>query len=110
MLSLYLLITFLFQLQSSNGQSVDENGISLYDKLEQMERNLLQFQGLETSVNPCKFFQTGNPNSGQQTSAEWIRIVFHDAITHDKASGTGSAYLFFDLIISLTSIAVLTHP
>lgn len=69
--------------------TVDENGVSLYEKVEVMEELLLEFQGLETSVNPCGFFQTGDPKRGQQSSAEWVRIVFHDAITADVAAGTG---------------------
>jgi hypothetical protein len=107
MLLLSLLITLFLQFHGLNGQSVDENGISLYDKLEQMERHLLEFQGLETSVTPCKFFQTGDPNSGEQTSAEWIRIMFHDAITHNKADGTGSACLVLHLTVLLTNIGAL---
>lgn len=37
-------------------------------------------------VVPCGF----NSNElGRQLAAEWIRTVFHDTITHDKARGTG---------------------
>ncbi|KAH6671975.1 heme peroxidase [Halenospora varia] len=68
--------------------ATDSNGISLYEKLEVMERLVLD-GAVGVSVNPCSFFRTGNPNSGEQTSAEWVRIVFHDAITADLAAGTG---------------------
>lgn len=53
-----------------------------------MERLVLD-GAVGVSVNPCSFFRTGNPNSGEQTSAEWVRIVFHDAITADLVAGTG---------------------
>lgn len=39
-----------------------------------------------TVVVPCSF---GSNVVGKQNSAEWVRTVFHDAITHDKATGLG---------------------
>ncbi|KAH6886825.1 heme peroxidase [Thelonectria olida] len=42
--------------------------------------------GFTDLVVPCGF---GSNEPGKQTSAEWIRTVFHDTITHDKAKGTG---------------------
>jgi len=74
--------------------AVDQYGVSLYDRLEAMERFLLNTDNVVVSVNPCSFFRTvspiGSPNSGEQTSAEWVRIVFHDAVTANVAAGTGS--------------------
>jgi hypothetical protein len=48
-------------------------------------------------INPCSTFideadsfpATEPLNTGQQTSAEWVRIIFHDFITADVAAGTG---------------------
>jgi len=38
------------------------------------------------AIISCDF---GNGIDGRQNSAEWIRTAFHDAVTHDKAAGTG---------------------
>lgn len=47
-------------------------------------------------VVPCGF---GSGVTGQQNSAEWVRSVFHDMITHDTSAGTGGldASLQFEL-------------
>ncbi|KAF5611785.1 WSC domain protein [Fusarium sp. NRRL 25303] len=50
-----------------------------------MQDGIIRF-GFTDLVVPCGF----NSNEpGRQLSAEWIRSVFHDTITHDKAKGTG---------------------
>jgi hypothetical protein len=87
-----IFITLLLQFSVVTCQAIDQYGISLYDKLEAMERLMLAQAGVDVSVNPCSFFRTGNLNSGEQTSAEWVRIVFHDSITANLVAGTGSAY------------------
>lgn len=87
-----IFIALLSQFGFTNALTVDKYGISLQDKMERMERMLLAGTNVEVSVNPCSFFRTGNPNSGEQTAAEWVRIVFHDAITADLAAGTGLVF------------------
>lgn len=69
-------------------QETDKNGISLYEKMEEIERQLLRPSGLETWVSPCSSFPKGD--QGDQTSAEWVRIVFHDIVTANISAGTKS--------------------
>lgn len=88
-----VLITLLLQFSAVKCQAVDAYGISLYDKLEVMERMMLAQAGVDVSVNPCSNFRTGAPILGEVTSAEWVRIVFHDFVTADVAAGTGSVGL-----------------
>jgi len=90
MILLALLFTLLLQLPVLNCQAVDAYCISPYEKLEAMERLLLtpSSSTIGVFVNPCSTF-LGSPNQGEQTSAEWVRIVFHDAITANIAAGTG---------------------
>ncbi|KAH8676486.1 heme peroxidase [Tricladium varicosporioides] len=71
--------------QGLNGQAVDINGITLYEKLEEMERQMLNPFTLVSVVSPCSVNFNDDPNRGQQTSAEWVRIVFHDMITKNIA-------------------------
>ena len=80
-----ILLALFSQLQSSNGQAVDANGITLYEKIEEMERQILNPFTLNSVVTPCSVNFNDDPNRGQQTSAEWVRIVFHDAITKNIA-------------------------
>jgi len=69
----------------------DANGFSLWEKIEAVERQLLNTATLNSLVTPCSFDfnnQFGNLGPsvrGQQTSAEWIRTVFHDVITKNVA-------------------------
>ena len=56
-----------------------------------MEIQLLTPQTLLSIVTPCSLLFSADPNSGEQTSAEWVRIIFHDAITADIAADTRSA-------------------
>jgi hypothetical protein len=95
--------------QSLNCQALDPktvfdaNGISLYEKIEEIERQLLNPFTLNSLVTPChEDFGLDQPGFndtdtvGEQTSAEWVRIVFHDSITHGIAGpGLGSVTRFF---------------
>jgi hypothetical protein len=48
-------------------------------------------------ISPCNKFvdevdslpPSAPPNTGEQSSAEWVRLIFHDFITADVAAGTG---------------------
>lgn len=77
-----------------NAQAVDINGITLYEKVEAIERQLLDPFTLNSLVSPCSVNFGDNPNRGEQTSAQWVRIVFHDAITKGIA-GPGLGYDIF---------------
>ncbi|QRV79935.1 manganese peroxidase 2 [Ceratobasidium sp. AG-Ba] len=48
-------------------------------------------------ISPCDGFPQ-NPNPARQASSEWLRTAFHDAISHDAATGTGGmdASLLFE--------------
>lgn len=84
-----ILILLFFQFSQLKCQLIDANGIPLYDKLEEMEKIMLEESSLEFFVEPCSKFFTGDPLSGEVTAAEWVRIIFHDAITGNTAAGTG---------------------
>jgi hypothetical protein len=74
-----------------NAQAVDANGITLYEKVEAIERQLLDPFTLNSLVSPCSVNFGDDPNRGEQTSAQWVRIVFHDAITKG-IQGPGLGY------------------
>ncbi|RDL35895.1 uncharacterized protein BP5553_06507 [Venustampulla echinocandica] len=83
-----ILITLFSQFQGLNGQAVndvDANGITLLEKIEEMERQILNPFTLVSVVTPCGVNFNDNQNRGQQTSAEWVRIIFHDSITANIA-------------------------
>lgn len=83
------LITLATLFRSLTAQVADPNGVTLADKTLQFERLLLNPFGLNSIVEPCSKLFDGDPKSGETTSAEWIRIVFHDFATADVAAGTG---------------------
>jgi hypothetical protein len=44
------------------------------------------------AVTPCSNyvgFQSGGSSEGEQSSAQWVRIVFYDMVTTDLSAGTG---------------------
>jgi hypothetical protein len=82
------LVSLLALFQAVKAQ-VDVNGVSLADKVLWMERQLLTPGKMDFPVTPCSFLLNDNPNRGEQTSAEWVRIIFHDVITHNVTAGTG---------------------
>ena len=63
-------------------------GISMWEAKDNLEA-ILTGDVLNFFVEPCASFTTGPRIQGEQTAAEWVRIVFHDMITHNKAAGTG---------------------
>jgi hypothetical protein len=71
-----------------------QQGITLQDKIDAMDDLMLQELAFDLAVSPCDIF-TGRsnisllPGTGEQTSAEWVRIVFHDFVTADVDAGTG---------------------
>jgi hypothetical protein len=79
---------------SLNGQNLDANGVSLTEKWEHMERLMLEEGNLKTAISSCDTFlgDSKGPKTGHQTTAEWLRLVFHDAVTADVAAGTGFVF------------------
>lgn len=105
---LSVVLSLLLFSQFLRSQETDKNGISLYEKMEEMERQLLRPNGLETWVSPCSSFPKGD--KGDQTSAEWVRIVFHDMVTANISAGTGSViFLGSELRFINKQVVVLTH-
>lgn len=83
------LIALVSYIQGSNGQTLDVNGVSLAEKVEAMELRLLEPGSIDFGVSPCSNLLLDNPDKGEQTAAQWTRIIFHDAITHDITTGLG---------------------
>jgi hypothetical protein len=83
------LLTSLFLAVPLSAQVLDSNGISLQDKVEDMERRMLQINGLDLAVRSCDTFLLDKNPLGHISSAEWVRLVFHDAVTANVAAGTG---------------------
>jgi hypothetical protein len=96
---LLLFITLFAQFQGIFCQTVDANGVSINDKILQMERMLLTPQQLLSVVTPCNVNAFANPDAGEQSSAEWTRIIFHDSITANFTAGTGSVILSFLFLV-----------
>ncbi|ETS86444.1 hypothetical protein PFICI_00272 [Pestalotiopsis fici W106-1] len=73
------------------------NGIDPRDIYEEMEHVLVDNSGTNSdgfinAVTPCSNyvgFASGGSKRGEQSSAQWVRMAFHDAITADLAAGTG---------------------
>jgi hypothetical protein len=98
MLFRYFSIILAAQIGRSAGQALDENGVSLAEKVEAIELRLLQPGTMDFGVNTCGHLLNDNPNKGEQTAAQWVRIAFHDAVTHNKNTGLG---YFLDLDLKI---------
>ncbi|KAI0123522.1 heme peroxidase [Xylariales sp. AK1849] len=90
-----LVLSFLsIQLFASLGSAI-LNGIDPRDVYEEVEHILVDnsgtnFDGFIGAVTPCSnYFQDRTGIEGEQSSAQWVRLVFHDFITADVAAGTG---------------------
>lgn len=67
--------------------AMPQRGITLQERISEMEEIMLNEQLLMVPILPCN--KTFPQNSGEQSAAEWVRIVFHDFVTADVAAGTG---------------------
>ena len=86
---LYLTVASLFlQKVACRGVPRDINGVTMQEKMEGMDKVLVESQ-VASIITPCSVFATGRFTAGEQSSAEWVHIVFHDAITADFEEGTG---------------------
>ncbi|ETS73537.1 hypothetical protein PFICI_14483 [Pestalotiopsis fici W106-1] len=71
------------------------DGIDARDVYEEMEHLLVDnsgtnFDGFINAVSPCSnYFQDRTGIEGEQSSAQWVRLVFHDFVTADVSAGTG---------------------
>jgi hypothetical protein len=95
-----ILVALFSLFQGLNSQAVDINGITLAEKVEEVERQMLNPFTLFNVVTPCSINSFDSPTRGEQTSAEWVRIVFHDMITANVA-GPGLGFVTF---LSLTNV------
>jgi len=77
-------------------------GIALSERVDAMEFILVeQASPFTTPIIPCNHFidevdslpPSEPPNTGEQSSAEWVRLIFHDFVTADIAAGTGYVLL-----------------
>jgi hypothetical protein len=72
----------------------DINGIAARDIYEAIEHILVDNKGfnsdgLVNAISPCSNYINGNDNNGEQSTAQWVRVAFHDIATADVAAGTG---------------------
>ncbi|KAI0148949.1 heme peroxidase [Pestalotiopsis sp. NC0098] len=71
------------------------DGIDARDVYEEMEHILVDNSGTNAdgfinAVTPCSnYFQDRTGIEGEQSSAQWVRLVFHDFVTADVSAGTG---------------------
>ncbi|RDW79676.1 hypothetical protein BP6252_04314 [Coleophoma cylindrospora] len=73
------------------------NGIDARDIMEEMEHIMVDnggtnSDGFVAAITPCSNYVGFASNAtirGEQTSAQWVRIVFHDFVTANLAAGTG---------------------
>ncbi|KAF2184850.1 heme peroxidase, partial [Zopfia rhizophila CBS 207.26] len=45
--------------------------------------------GFKDAITPCSNYVSGSQNFGRQTSAQWLRVAFHDFVTAHVDEGTG---------------------
>jgi hypothetical protein len=74
--------------------AADRDGIAIREIMEEMEHVIVDNQGhnsdgLANAINPCSNFIGGTSSAGEQSTAEWVRLAFHDAVTADVSAGTG---------------------
>jgi hypothetical protein len=69
----------------------------MQDKIDTMDDLMLTEVAFDLVISPCDIF-TGRsnisllPGTGERTSAEWVRMVFHDFVTADGEAGTGYGF------------------
>jgi len=73
--------------------ATQQRGISLQDRISNMEELMFNENLLLEPLIPCG--SAGPANSGEQTAAEWVRIVFHDFVTANVIAGTGCVFSLF---------------
>jgi hypothetical protein len=84
----------LIQLFASSAAAILD-GIDPRDVYEEMEHVLVDNAGTNSdgfigAVTPCSnYFQDKTGIEGEQSSAQWVRMVFHDFVTADINAGTG---------------------
>lgn len=68
----------------------DRNGFTTRDMMEEMDRLMVE-TGFMSVINPCSTPPVASITNftGEQNTAQWVRLAFHDAITADVTAGTG---------------------
>lgn len=87
--------------------SASSNGIDPRDIYEEMEHLMVDNTGTNNdafvdAVTPCSNyvgFASNGTDRGEQSSAQWTRIVFHDFVTANVTAGTG--YVVYDNILEV---------
>lgn len=97
MYSLVSTLPLLLLLPGSGWALSDSNGISARDRIEEMEHIIVDnggtnSDGFVAAITPCSTylgFAANATNRGEQSSAQWVRMVFHDFVTANVEAGTG---------------------
>ena len=84
--------------------AAQQRGITLQDRISNMEEIMLNENLLIAPLLPCGI--NAPASSGEQTAAEWVRIVFHDFVTANVAAGTGCVSPLFDVETKLTYVLI----
>jgi hypothetical protein len=85
----FLSVWFLLLWNAAAAAAVrDVNGVTLAEKMEGMDKVLVESQ-VPGLVSPCSVYSSGRATLGEQTSAQWMRVAFHDVITADVQQGIG---------------------
>ncbi len=77
--------------------TAQRNGIDIRDRMEEMEHILVDNAGTNSdgfvdAVTPCSNYVGFASNAtirGEQSSAQWVRIAFHDFVTGNMSTGLG---------------------
>lgn len=97
MLSSFSTLGLVPLLMFSTGTVAQINGIDRRDMIEEMEHIWVDnggtnSDGFVNAVTPCSNyvgFASNTTIRGEQSSAQWVRFVFHDSVTADLSAGTG---------------------
>jgi hypothetical protein len=94
-------LSLLLLLPGSGWALSDSNGISARDRIEEMEHIIVDnggtnADGFVAAITPCSTylgFASDATDRGEQSSAQWVRMIFHDFVTANIEEGTGYVVL-----------------
>lgn len=94
---MYPSISLISLIQGLALASAYSNGIDPRDVYEEMEHIMVDNGGTNNdafvdAVTPCSNyvgFASNGSIRGEQSSAEWVRVVYHDFVTANLTAGTG---------------------
>lgn len=96
-MSSYSRLTVFLTLAASSLVQADFNGVTTQERMEELEHIMVDNGGFNSdgafgAITPCSVYSFPGGSSqdqGEQTTAEWIRVIFHDFVTGDVSSGVG---------------------